>query len=101
MINVTDYINVILKQKGWTRAKLCKEINKIEDDIGDRHTRVQNITNYLNGYHSMRPKWLVKVEKALDLEPDVLVSMVEMPKSKNGLKELENVKRKVRNNDFN
>lgn len=97
MFNVVDYINSVLKKKNWTRRRLCKEINKIEELIGDRKTRVQNVTNYLNGYHSIGPKWLVKVEKALNLKEDTLVSMVESPKTRVGIKELKEAKEKVRN----
>lgn len=80
-----------------TNAELCRRINQIEDKLGDRRTTPQNITNYLNGYHNIRPKWLVKVEVALGLPYDTLVNMVEPPKSEGGIKELEEVKEKIRN----
>lgn len=98
MINVVDYINTVLNKKKWTRRRLCDEINKIEQHAGVKErTTYQNITNYLNGYHNIRPKWLVKVELALELPYDTLVNMVKQPISYDGKKELEEVKRKFRN----
>ena len=98
MLSVIDYINIIMKRKKITRTELCKKINIIEDNAGlGERTTIQNITNYLNGYHNIRPKWLVKVEMALDLPSDTLIKMVEKPKTKNGMKELENIKSKLRN----
>ena len=57
MINVNEYIELVLKKKKWTRAKLVEEINKIEEKLGNVRTSKQNITNYLNGTHEIRPKW--------------------------------------------
>lgn len=96
MINVSDYIKIILQKKKWTRSKLLKEINKIEEQLGDARTTKQNISNYLNGSHDIRPKWLVKVEKALNLPFGTLVSMVSSPTTKEGKKELNEIIRKVR-----
>ena len=96
MINVTDYIKMILRKKKWTRARLVKEINKIEEQLGDIRTTKQNVTNYLNGWHDMRPKWLVKVEKALNLPSGTLVNMVSPPATKEAKKELKEIIQKVR-----
>lgn len=96
MMAVNEYIKLILKKKKWTNVKLCQEINKIEEKIGDTRTSTQNITNYLNGYHNLRPKWLVKVEKALELDEGVLLSMVIPPSGKDGKKDLKEFIRKVR-----
>lgn len=96
MISVNDYIKLILKKKKWTNVRLCQELNKIESKLGDSKTTPQNITNYLNGYHDIRPKWLTKVEKALDLEQGVLISMVALPSSKEAQKELKEIIKKIR-----
>ena len=95
MMNVSDYIKFILKKKKWTNVRLCQELNKIESKLGDSKTSPQNITNYLNGYHDMRPKWLVKVEKALDLQQGTLVNMVMPPSSREAQKELKELIKKV------
>ena len=95
MLTVNDYIKLILKKKKWTNVRLCQELNKIESKLGDSKTSSQNITNYLNGYHDMRPKWLVKVEKALDLQQGTLVKMVMPPSSKEAQKELKDIIKKV------
>ncbi len=95
MLNVTDYIKMLLKKKKWTNTRLCQEINKIEELLGDSRTTNQNITNYLNGYHSIRPKWLVKVEKALNLPQGFLVNMVEQPATKEAKRELKDLMKKV------
>lgn len=96
MLGVSDYIKLILKKKKWSNNKFCQELNKIESKIGHSRTTPQNITNYLNGYHSIRPKWLAKVEVALDLEQGTLINMVAQPNSNEGKKELKEIIKKVR-----
>lgn len=95
LLTVTDYIKLILKKKKWTNVRLCQELNKIESKLGDSKTSPQNITNYLNGYHDMRPKWLAKVEKALDLQQGTLINMVMPPSSREAQKELKELIKKV------
>lgn len=95
MINVSDYIQMILHKKKWTNAKLCQELNKIEEQLGESRTTPQNISNYFHGQWSFRPKVLVKYEKALGLQPNTLVSMVTPPTTKEGQKELKEIIKKV------
>lgn len=95
MINVSDYIQMILHKKKWTNAKLCQELNKIEEQLGESRTTPQNISNYLHRQWSFRPKVLVKYEKALGLQPNTLVSMVAPPTTKEGQKELKEIIKKV------
>ncbi len=95
MINVSDYIQMILHKKKWTNAKLCQELNKIEEQLGESRTTPQNISNYLHGQWPFRSKVLVKYEKALGLQPNTLVSMVAPPTTKEGQKELKEIIKKV------
>ena len=95
MINVSDYIQMILRKKKWTNAKLCQELNKIEEQLGESRTTPQNISNYFHGQWSFRPKVLVKYEKALGLQPNTLVSMVAPPTTKEAQKELKEIIKKV------
>ena len=95
MINVSDYIQMILHKKKWTNAKLCQELNKIEEQLGESRTTPQNISNYFHGQWSFRPKVLVKYEKTLGLQPNTLVSMVAPPSTKEGQKELKEIIKKV------
>ena len=95
MINVSDYIQMILHKKKWTNAKLCQELNKIEEQLGESRTTPQNISNYLHGQWPFRSKILVKYEKALGLQPNTLVSMVAPPTTKEGQKELKEIIKKV------
>jgi len=95
MINVAEYIKCVLKKLKWTNVQLCEKLNIIEKQLGDSRTTPQNITNYLNGYHEIRPKWLIKVEKALNLEQGILLNMVARPLSKEAQKELQKIIKKV------
>lgn len=95
MLNVNEYIKLILKKKKWTNVKLCEELNKVEIQLGDVRTSPQNITNYLNGYWSFRPKILAKYEKALGLKQGTLVNMVKEPLTKESQKELKEIMRKI------
>ena len=95
MINVSDYIQMILHKKKWTSAKLCQELNKIEEQLGESRTTPQNISNYLHGQWPFRSKVLVKYEKALGLQQGVLANMVSQPSSKEGQRELKEIMKKV------
>lgn len=96
MIDVVDYIKLVLNKKGWTQQKLCDEVNKIEIKLGDSRTTKHGISSYMNKGQPIGVKMLVKIEKALDLPNDTLMNMVEGPLSKLGKKDLEEVKKKVR-----
>ena len=96
MINVIDYIKLVLKKKNWTNQRLCDELNKIESQLGESRTSKQNISNYLNGRWDFRPKVLAKYELALGLPVGTLINMVAPPLTKNGQKELEETIKKVR-----
>ena len=88
MINVGNYIEMILTKKKWTKTKFCEEINRIEAKLGESRTTPQNITNYFNGLWAFRPKILVKWEKALGLKEGTLYKMVVPPATKEGREEL-------------
>ena len=100
MITVNDYIKVILKKKNWKLQQFADEINQVKAKANiSSKTTPQNISNFLNQVddkHVLRPKQLVIWEKALDLPDDTLINMVELPKSKDGIEELNKLKEKVR-----
>lgn len=96
MISVRDYIKLLIKKKKWTHKRLCNELNKIEDRIGEPRTVPQNITNYLNGYHEFGWKVLIKYELALGLEFGTLLNMISLPATINSKKELKEFIKKVR-----
>ena len=96
MINVSDYITMILDKKNWSRKRLCEEINKIDAKLGESRTSNQDITNYLNGRWAFRPKILAKWEKALDLREGTLVNMVMPPITKEGKDELKETINRLR-----
>lgn len=95
MLNVSEYIQLILKKKKWTNARLCQELNKIEEQLGESRTTPQNISNYFHGQWSFRPKVLVKYEKVLRLQQGTLINMVAPVVSKEGQKELKEIMKKV------
>lgn len=97
MLDVCKYIQLVLKKKNWTSSRLCKELNKIEEQLGESRTTPQNISNYFHGQWSFRPKVLVKYEKALNLPQGTLINMVAPPSSKEGKKELKEMIKKVGN----
>lgn len=97
MIDIVEYINLILKKKGLTRKEFTNLINNLEDKLGDTRTSTQNITNYLNdkdkviGY-----RMALKMEKALDLPDDTLLNMVKSPVARDSVKDFNKLKEKVR-----
>ena len=92
MINVGDYISMILTKKGWTRKRFCEELNSIEKKLGDKCSSYQLVSEYLVGTWEFRPKILAKWEKALGLSEGTLVNMVMPPITKEGREELKKVK---------
>lgn len=98
MLNVSEYIQLILEKKKWTLQRFADEINKVKQKVGiESVTTKQNISNFLNqvdNQHILRPKMLVLWEKALGLPQGTLISMVK-PVSKEGQKELNEIMKKV------
>ena len=103
MITVNDYIKNILQKKNWTLQMFAIQINRVKFSIGiESKTTSQNISNFLNQVdkkHVLRPKQLVIWENALDLPMGTLSNMVEQPKTKAGIQELEKLKRKIKEKD--
>lgn len=100
MLNIREYINLVLDKKKMTRADFCKKINQIEEKLGEKKTTTQNITNYLNGTddkHNIGYKMALKMEKALDLPDDTLLKMVKNPLTPDVMKDFDIMKKKVRN----
>ena len=99
MLNVTDYIQILLKKKKWTLQQFADEINLVKKRVGiDSITTKQNISNFLrqvDDKHILRPKQLCLWEKALGLPMGVLMNMVEPPASKEAKKELKDLMKKV------
>ena len=99
MLNVTDYIQMILKKKKWTLQQFADEINSVKKQVGiDSITTIQNISNFLrqvDDKHVLRPKQLCLWEKALDLPMGTLINMVEPPITKEAKKELKDLMKKV------
>lgn len=100
MITVNEYIKSVLSKKGWTLSVFAEEINKVKIKAGiNSKTTSQNVSNFLNqvdNKHILRPKQLCIWEVALNLPYDSLCNMVEQPKSKKGIIELEELKKRVR-----
>ena len=100
MMNIREYIDLVLMKKKITRKEFCDKINKIEEKLGEKKTNFQNITNYLNGTddkHNIGYKMALKMEKALDLPDDTLINMVKSPLTPDVIKDFNELKKKVRN----
>ena len=87
MLSIEDYIKIILKKKKMTSMDLVRKINKVEEKAGiEERTKKQNLSNYLNGYHSWGYEFVRKVEVALELEDGFLMRMLGKPKTKESKK---------------
>ena len=99
MLNVTDYIQLLLKKKKWTLQQFADEINSVKKQVGiDSVTTKQNISNFLrqvDDKHILRPKQLCLWERALGLTQGELINMVEPPATKEAKKELKDLMKKV------
>ena len=89
MIDVREYLLLIMKKKHLTQAEVVNRMNVIEREHNEKRTRVQNLNEYLREGLPFRPKYLVKLEVALDLPYGTLVNMVAPPLSREGKKELD------------
>lgn len=99
MMNIREYIDLVLSKKKMTRAEFARKINEIEEKLGEKKTNHQNITNYLNGTddkHNIGYKMALKMEKALDLPNDTLINMVKSPLTPDVVKDFNKLKEKVR-----
>ena len=100
MLSINDYIDLVLTKKRMTRRDFCREINKIEEKLGEKKTNYQNITNYLSDIdetHNIGYKMALKMEKALNLPNDTLLNMVKLPISDDAVRDFNKLKEKVRN----
>ncbi len=100
MLNIREYIELVLSKKKMTRKQFCDEINKIEEKLGEKKSNYQNITNYLNGTddkHNIGYKMALKMEKALNLPNDTLINMVKLPLTDEAKRDFNKLKEKVRN----
>ena len=99
MLNVNEYIKLILKKKKWTHKQFANAINEIKRKVDlDGKITPQNISNFLNqtdDKHILRPKQLCIWEKALGLNQGTLMSMVAPPSTKEAKKELNEIMKKV------
>ena len=99
MLDVNEYIKMLLKKKKWTLQRFADEINKVKQKVGITSiTTPQNISNFLkqvDNQHVLRPKMLCLWERALDLPQGQLVNMVAPVTSKEGQKELKKIMKKV------
>ena len=96
MMNVIDYVNLILKKKKMTRTEFCRRINEVESKLGDKRTYIENITNWLNNKTTRRAVTLLKWEKALGLMEGTLVHLTKMPQSKEAKEEFKKMQKKIR-----
>lgn len=97
MIDVREYLLLIMKKKKLTQADVVRQMNIIEKEHNEKKTCIQNFSEYLREGLPFRPKYLVKLEVALNLPYGTLVNMVAPPLSKEGKKELERWKSIYRN----
>lgn len=95
MIGIAEYVDLILRKKKLSRTEFVKKINEIESRLGESRTTSQNITNYLNGYHSIGRKAAARWEVALGLEEGTLLRMVMQPTSTEGEKEFKDYMNKL------
>ncbi|MBQ2870507.1 hypothetical protein IJE86_02270 [bacterium] len=99
MISVEDFIKKILQKKNWSITKFTEEINKVKKQAGIKSiTRKQNVSNYLNDINKpLGIRTLISWEKALGLPDDTLCNMVEQPQELKTKREIEDLKKRVRN----
>lgn len=96
MIDVRQYILLLLEKKKMTQRELVNRINDIEVEHKERKIHFQNLSEYLRDGLPFRPKLLIKIELALDLPYGTLVNMVAPPLSKDGKEELERLRKLYR-----
>lgn len=83
MMLISDYVKIILKKNKISKTELLKRINELEIKVeGEIRTRKQNLTNYLNDFHSWGYEFTRKVEVALGLNDGFLVNMLGKPTTK-------------------
>lgn len=96
MIDVREYLKLIMEKKKMNQRDVVRELNKIETLHNEKKTHYQNLSEYLREGLPFRPKILVKLEVALRLPYGTLVNMVAPPLSKEGREELEKWKKTYR-----
>jgi transcriptional regulator with XRE-family HTH domain len=93
MIDVKEYLLLVMKKKGLSQAEVVRKLNIVEKEHGEKQSHLQNLNEYLRDGLPFRPKYLIKLEVALELPYGTLVNMVAPPLSKEGKKELDRWKK--------
>jgi transcriptional regulator with XRE-family HTH domain len=93
MIDVKEYLLLVMKKKGLSQAEVVRRLNIVEKEHGEKQSHLQNLNEYLRDGLPFRPKYLIKLEVALELPYGTLVNMVAPPLSKEGKKELDRWKK--------
>ena len=96
MIDVREYLKLVMEKKHLSQKDVVEKLNIIEQQHNEKKTHFQNLSEYLRDGLPFRPKFLVKLEVALDLPYGTLVNMVSPPSSREGKKELERWKKVYR-----
>ena len=96
MINVAEYIMMLLGKKKWTKTRLCEKLNEVEKKLGDTKTHLPYLNSAFLGENPFRPKLLAKIEVALGLREGTLINMVAPPISPDGKEELRKILEKLR-----
>ena len=88
MLDIFNFINLVLEKKKMTRMDFCREINKVEAKLGKARTRKENISNFLNNKEMPRLETLIKYEFALGLESFTLIKLSGLKYNREKKKEL-------------
>lgn len=91
--NITpqEYVRLILEKRNMKQMDLIRKLNELQLGQNGKLMHRQHLNNVLNGKMKFRPKLARKIEIALGLEKYQLVRMVGMPRSQEGIEELERV----------
>lgn len=76
MINVGEYVKILLKKRNMTQMDLLRKMNELKLGKDGKELNKQHLNNFINGTSDVTSIWAKRIEIALDLPKDSLVNMI-------------------------
>lgn len=93
-MNIGTYIKLILTKKNMTQQDLVNRLNDLGLADNNEVVRKHTISDIVNGRLTISPFMARKIEIALDMPKYSIVNIIGLPKTKVGMKKLEELEGK-------
>lgn len=94
-MHIGTYIKLILIKKNMTQQALVDRLNELGLTNNNEIVRKHTISDIVNGKLTISPFMARRLEIALDMPKYSIVNLIGLPKTKIGIKKLEEIEGKI------